>query len=224
MNEKSANADPLATDLVERYLQGRLSEEELEAFEELLLLDPQAAAAVEDAERLRRGLRQVMAEDERAAAAPMLAKVVPLERPSWRRWALPLAAAAMLAVAVAPLLFGPGEAPVAREIRLAQLRGGEGPLLTLGDSAEQLRFSLEMIGSDVSGPFRVSLRRGAQVLVVKEGIARNHEGALAVEIAAGQLEPGALEFRVETMDTPPRPAGRFRFVAEPATPPAPPGG
>jgi hypothetical protein len=219
MNERSANADPLATDLVERYLLGRLSESELEAFEELLLLDPEAAAAVEDAERLRRGLREVAAEDAQAAEPPP-AKVVPFKRPGWRRWALPLAAAAILGVAVAPRLFGPGEGSPAREISLAQLRGGEGPLLTLGDPAERLRFSLEM-NTDLPGPYRVILRRGEQVLLVQEGIVRVAGRPVWVEITAGQLEPGELEFRVETMDTPPRPAGRLQLVVEPAARPPP---
>ena len=102
-----------------------------------------------------------------------------------------------------------------------ELRGGEGPLLTVGDPAERLHFALEM-NTDLPGPFRIRLRRGGQVLLTLEGLEKEPGPKLVVEIGASQLAPGSLEFQVETMDTPPRPAGRFQFVVEPAAP-APPG-
>lgn len=225
------SGDPLAGDLVERYLLGQLSEAEAQAFEEYLLVHPEAAAAVEDAERLRRGLRVVEAED--AAAAPPATppgKVAPLRRPGWRRWAAPLAAAALLAVALGPRLFAPrpagekppgGPPPPVREIVLAQLRGqpGDGPVLTLGDARELLLFSLEK-SAEFPGPFRFSLRRDGAVLMTKDGLLADPRRPLTIGIYGGSLTPGPLELVVETMDTPPRPVGRYSVLIEPAPAPS----
>lgn len=219
----AAAAGPIGPDpdLIERYLSRRMTPEQEAAFEEHLLENPAAAAAVEDAERLRRGLRRMAAEDA-AADRPQ-----PASRSFFPRRLLPLAAAALVALALLPFgwsrqevgrlereLAAARDAPApAAILMLRALRGGAEdplPVLELGRPDEMLVFALEKTAAE-PGPYRVALRSGERLLLTLDGLAADGQGRLVFVLPAHRLEPGRLELVAESAGDPPRPAGRFRF-------------
>ncbi len=243
MKDEERPQSLLETDLIERYLQLRLNEAEEAAFEEYLLAHPEAALAVEDAQRLERGLRRweaeggALGEPQDAAPAPVVA------HPRFRRqrYLAPLAALAALVVAAVllPSLLSrrepapvpapapsrsaaPSPAAAPTVVTLSPLRGGPGdgggPVLQLGDPAELLAFALEKTRG-VPGPYRVTLLQAGRKVWSQEGLAADSEGPLVLAVEARLLPAGAAEFLAESLADPPQELGRFPFEIEPA--PAP---
>lgn len=239
MREEQQPENVLETDLVERYLQRRLTEAEEAAFEEYLLAHPEAALAVEDAERLQRGLRRWEAEGGALGADAVPASwAAPAAGPprapaaAWRRFAAPrylaplaaLAALVVAAVLLPPLLQhrespqpAPGRPGPATLLTLSPLRGGpgqgSGPVLTLGDPGELLTISLEK-RRGVPGPYRVTLLQDGRKVWSHEGLAADSEGPLVLAIEARLLPPGRAELVAESLVSPPQEVGRFPFEIE----------
>lgn len=239
MKEEQPGSPVLATDLVERYLQRRMSDEEEAAFEEYLLLHPAAAQAVADAERLQRGLRRWEEEGGALGTAAASPAPAPAAAPpaGWRRFATlrrlaPYAALAALLAAALMLPSAlsrrgeprPAPAPPAQGpsfVTLSPLRGGPGgagglPLLRLGDPAELIYFALEKTRG-VPGPYRVRLLQAGREVWRQEGLAAASEGPLMLAVEARLLPPGPAEFLAESQADPPQEVGRFSL--EIAAPP-----
>ena len=122
-----------AASIAERYVTGRLAPEEAAAFEEHYLDCPDCCARVEAAERLQRGLRRLA---EQAAAG------APVSRPWNRSPRLALAAAALLAVALAPAWMEHREIASLRS-DLARTKVEQGSADRLKGELQQARRDLE---------------------------------------------------------------------------------
>jgi len=127
----------------ERYVTGRLPPEEAAEFEEHYLDCPPCIARVEAAERLQRGLRRLA--EEAAVQGPRVRRA--------SRWSrsprLALAAAAMLAVALAPAVL---ELRQIRRLRsdLAETRGALAQAKVEKGSAASIQGQLEQTRRDLA--------------------------------------------------------------------------
>jgi hypothetical protein len=154
-----------AENIAERYVTGRLAPETVADFEEHYLDCPACCTRVEAAERLERGFRR-LAEDA-AAGAPLVQRARWTPSPRWG-----LAAAAMLAVALLPGVYG------LREVE--RLRGD---LATTHEALERA----EAAGAGKVAPERLATLEG-ELQKTRQELAAEAEKreTLAREVAAGR--------------------------------------
>jgi hypothetical protein len=192
------------TDIVRDYLAGRLSDGDALAFEERVAREPKLVGALEEFLRMREGLEVLR---ERGT----LPEVLAAPPPAWRRYALPLAAAAAVAaVAVgvqflgrAPVvaasladlrLAAPAPAQVVAEYSLATTRGAAGgPALDLPPAGA---LELKVLVSGPAGAaYRLALRRlevsgaASEVGSVARAL-RDASGFVVAYVDASRLAPG----------------------------------
>ncbi|MEM9553621.1 MAG: hypothetical protein AAGC60_05130 [Acidobacteriota bacterium] len=204
--------------VIERYVTGRLTDDEVARFEEYFLEHPECAAEVRLAQRLHRGLEAVAAQDVMTASVATSA---------WTRWlrhrgAL-LLVLLLVGVALLPLsllrridrLEGDLQAAQSPRVNtpifeLSAFRGvdlGTAPphLLTLSSEPEWIVLTLALTHAELPA-YRVELRRTA---------ARDSTDDLLWE--AANLRPDSLERLVITLPSSLLPAGDYELRAEGTT-------
>ena len=210
--------------VIERYVTGRLTEEEVARFEEYFLEHPECAAEVRMAQRLQRGLEAV------AAQEVVKASVATSAGASWlrHRFAL-LVPVLLLAVALLPLLLlqridrleddlqaaqrPQGNTPI---FELSAFRGadlGTAPphLLTLSAEPEWIVLTLALTNPDLP-EYRVALSpQEGEPLWESEDLQADPLGRLVISLPSTLLPAGDYEIRAEGMtgDAAPVSAGRF---------------
>ncbi len=187
--------------VVERYLSGRLTEEELAAFEERCLWDPETLDELEVAEKLREGLREVGAERSATATRGPVARW--LLSPQWAA-----AASVMLVVSLGTtggLLLSQSRSPddtalaTARVYSIEMMRGGGSPSTVVRVSPAD-RWVVLLVYPDMSRHerFRASLLRAGEHDPVWEAsdIPAGTAESLAVSVQAALLAPGDYRLQV----------------------------
>ena len=189
-------------ELIEKYVAGRLSEPEAQAFEDYCLANPEFARQVEYEQRLKAGLTEVA----RGSTAEFVRSDHPL------RWSLAAAAGLILAVAVMFYVWNPvsrGGAPAmlaavtdatphdVAYLRLALVRGSDTePALPRG------MVRVEIVGLfDLGNSYSVALDRLGQNKEIDTVATLNDQRpsspvSLEVIIDSKQLRPGPYSLRV----------------------------
>ena len=192
------------SETVREYLAGRLSDADALAFEERVAREPKLVGAVEEFLRLREGLEVLRDKGQ-------LPELLAAPPPAWRRFAIPLAAAAAVAaVAIgmqilgrAPVMAGSvadlrltPSAPAATvaEYSLAAMRGGpDAPALDLPLAGA---LELKVLVPGAAGTmYRLALRRveasgAATEIGSATGLRRDASGFVVAFVDAARLEPG----------------------------------
>jgi|SRR5690606_7318854 len=189
--------------VIERYLQGKLTPSEEEAFEETYLGDPELVEQLELTERLRDGLGELALRGELPEPRP--------RRPRAFFGSVPYAAAATVLLAASLVL---SSALYVQNVELRDLVSGDVPAFrieplfaTRGDAHVIARpddgeWILLMVdpGSYDFETFRVTLRASqpfAAPILQTSGIEPGYEEALAVPVPGDRLAPGNYEVIVE---------------------------
>lgn len=198
--------------MVERYLQGRLTADEAQAFEEAYLADPALLDELLLTDRLREGIRDAAAAGELAGPA---SAAMPSSRASrWRATfgSVPYAAAATVLLGVS-LVFS---AVLLVENRgLEQTSGAESgaapthllPLVSVrGDAANRLEappadeWAVLLVDAGYSeyDDYRATLTRGAgREVAALEGLSPSYDGRVGLGVPGSALTPGDYELRLE---------------------------
>ena len=184
--------------VIERYLQGRLTADEETAFEEAYIGDPDLFQELKTADSLRRGLELHEADQQglerptpsaRADAAP--------------RYALAASLVAGIALASSAYLFVENQALRGDDVTADAAPGRVVPLLTVRgdepnriDAATSSDWTVLLLdpGFTLYERYRATLvRRGAAeaaALLSVDGLTPSYEGQLAVVVPSGLLTPG----------------------------------
>ena len=195
--------------VIERYLHGRLTPQEEEAFEEAYLADPALLEEIQLAEKLRDGLRELPQSEHGAA---------PARRPRWLeltgspRYGLAASLLAGLAVLASASLYlenqtlksGAGAPAAAGNVRLLPLvavRGAGDPNVNAAPRGEETTVLLLDAGFTDYDRYRAMLVRrngaaGTELLRVDD-LVPSYEGLLALGVPARLLEAGSYEVRLE---------------------------
>jgi hypothetical protein len=195
-----------SSELVERYLQGRLSPAEEQAFEEAYLADPRLLEEVQLAERLRGGLRDWAA----AEHSPR-----PVARPRWvalvssPRYGIAASFAAAVGLVAAGALYvgnerlqapeaGFSAARHARVLPLMSVRGAGAVNAIAAPSADEWTVLLLDTGFADYDVFGAALLRAGsdEELLRLDGMAAS-DGMVAFGVPASALPPGRYEIRLE---------------------------
>lgn len=220
--------------VAERYVAGRLSEEEAALFEEHYLDCQACIDRVEDAERLQRGLRRV-AEQETVKAVQLgiVARLAAWSRSRQAGLVLPL----LLLIAVLPAGLqyrqlrqvrqdlDQAKSELAAAFRpqanteiflLSPFRGGgpldPGPVNQISLSAEPEWIVLSLEPSDEHPAYRATLIRDEQTEVWQASdLVLDPQGTVVVSFHSTFLSPDEYQLRLEGLpaDGEPVPAGRF---------------
>lgn len=168
-----------AEDVAERYVTGRLSEEEAARFEQHFMDCRDCAERVEAAERLQRGLAAVAAEEAATAAAVQAGLLGALLRLARSRRAMALAVAGLVALALLPAGLALRQA--------ARLRG----------ELERTRAALETVGAE--GAQAGAGQAGALERELESADRRlaAREGQLTAELSAERGRSGDLARQLE---------------------------
>jgi hypothetical protein len=193
---------------IERYLQGRLSPAEEEAFEEAYLADPALLRELQLAERLREGLRD--AAGEQASSVP--------PRRGWLdvaaspRYGIAASLLAVAALATTVLMYAENRslripAPTAvaasgmRLLPLVTVRGGgDANVIPAQTGDEWTVLMLDAGFTDYAHYRAVLVRRdaGAEHEIVRvDALRPTYEGYLALGVPSRLLAPGAYEVRLQ---------------------------
>lgn len=192
-------------DLIERYLQGRLSPEEEQAFEEAYLADPRLLEEVRLAERLRAGLRDLEASGV-PRAAPKSGFLSFAGSPRYGLAASFVAAVALLAagglylenVRLESAAGGFGTARYTRLLPLVQVRGAGEPNVVAAPAADEWTVLLLDTGFADYERFNAALLRAGsgEVLLRLDGIVAR-DGTVAFGMPGSALAPGRYEVLLE---------------------------
>ena len=196
--------------VIERYLHGRLTPQEEEAFEEAYLADPALLEELELAEKLRDGLRELPQSEHGAA---------PARRPRWLeltgspRYGLAASLLAGLAVLASASLYlenqtlkgGAGAPPAAagnmRLLPLVAVRGaGDANVIAAPRGDETTVLLLDAGFTDYDRYRAVLVRRsgGASTELLRvDDLVPTYEGRLALGVPARMLAAGDYEVRLE---------------------------
>lgn len=202
--------------LIEKYVQGRMSEAEADAFEDACVANPELAKQVEFEQRIKLGFVHV--------ARGSTAEFVKSES-TWR-WMLPLAASVLIFV-TAGIYLGQQIANAHRQIlaavtttaqregasmRLALVRGVDGaPHLPAG------KVRVEIIGLfDPGQPYSVALdyfdqKHGIVTVAALYGQSPSSPVTLEVMVNGDQLDSGSYFLRVSKQDSDEEPLD-FSFI------------
>ena len=192
------------SDLVERYLQGRLTPAEEQAFEEAYLADPRLLEELELAERLREGLE----DQEAAAGAPQAA-----QRRDWLalasspRYGIAASFVAAVALVAAGALYvqnirleggGFSAARHTRVLPLVAVRGAAAANAIAAPAPDEWTVLVLDTGFADYDVFSASLLRaesGEELLRLDDIVAT--DGTVAFGLPGGALRPGRYEVRLE---------------------------
>jgi hypothetical protein len=191
--------------VIERYLQGKLSPAEEEQFEEAYLADPELLSELKLAERLRDGMKDLS--DELRAAAPK-------PRARWRQIAAsPSYGIAASLVAAAALLtsgtllwqsseFGGGASSFAsvsrtRVLPLVSVRGASNPNTVAAPAADEWTVLLVDAGlGDYDRYTATLLDSSGRTLVSLDDLTPTPDGSVALGFPGRALAPGSYEVRL----------------------------
>jgi hypothetical protein len=191
---------------IERYLSGRLTAAEEQAFEEAYLADPRLLEAVELTERLRLGFAD--------AAAVQAAPPRPAARAGWLglvsspRYGIAASLVAAVALAAASVLFvqnqelgttGTNVARHTRVLSLVAVRGGAGNANEISaPSAGEWTVLMLDTGFAAYDSFNAALLRAGtnEELLRLNGITAS-DGMVAFGLSGSALPPGRYEIRLE---------------------------
>lgn len=215
--------------IVERYLLGCLTPEEVTRFEAHYLDCPECVESLELGKTLRDGLREVAASEgtERVhgGAVAWLARRGPVLRG--------VLAAALLALVVLPwALLAPGLDRLGGELAgveaprlhppvyaLSAERSGSGAApstrITLGPKPERVVLELQLPPEQSAGTYRLRLREvGGQTLWQRDGVEPDAKGRVTVSVHSSWLEASAYIIELDTLTAEghARSAGRFAFA------------
>ncbi len=201
-------------DVVERYVAGKLTSDEEARFEEHYLDCPACIGAVEDAERLRRGLELVAAQ-ELAARRTALAAAAALLRS--RPGALVASLVLVLALLPAGLAWRQAgrldnELDATRRelederrprintpiLTLAPFRAGEPPVqqISLAPEPEWIVLAIELSDS-AEASYRAALSQADGTLVWEaSGLVPSYLGTLSLSLHSSSLPPGEYVLRI----------------------------
>jgi hypothetical protein len=177
------------------YIDGRLSGDELEAFEMALFHDPVLLDDVEATRALQRGLREL-------ATQPVIGQVAPKPAPAQRL--LPMAAAAFLLGAALPgaLLWRYATSTSGGKVQIVSVEtfrsGPERPAApTYAIEAGVDRVVLEFGAVSVTGTdeFTIELRRG-DAIVHREHALKPDADLLRIDVSADRLGAGDYVARI----------------------------
>lgn len=215
------------SELVERYLQGRLTPAEEEAFEEAYLADPRLLEQVQLAERLREGLREHAAGE--AEAEPRRGWLAVAAAPRYGIAASFVAAVALVAAGTLYVqnqaLQGSGGFGAARHTRvlpLVSVRGDGDPNVMTAPAPDEWTVLLLDTGFADYDVFAAELRpEGSDARVRLDGMVAT-DGTVAFGMPGRVLSAGSYEVRLEggRRDWPPGRAleelSRTRLTVTPA--------
>jgi hypothetical protein len=198
--------------LVERYLQGTLSNEEAEAFEEAFLASPELLDQLEAAERLRQGLRDLQTVEGQAFARKN--RGFPGSLLHSPRYALAATVFLAVSLVVSGGMFtqtillaersGPGTSAV-QIVALETVRGvtGDEPFNVLepGEPGSQVVLMVDP-GFEPYAHFRATITRlgeadTAQTVLQVDELQPGYEDMLALSLPASMLEAGDYAVQVD---------------------------
>lgn len=198
--------------MVERYLQGRLTPDEAQAFEEAYLSDPALLDELQLTDRLREGIRDAAAAGE--LGEPASAATASARASRWRATfgSVPYAAAATVLLGVS-LVFS--AALLVENRGLEQASGPESraaptrllPLVSVrGDAANRLEappageWAVLLVDAGFTDydDYRATLTRsaGGEVAAL-EGLSPSYDGRVGLGVPGSALTPGDYELRLE---------------------------
>jgi len=193
--------------VVERYLAGKLSPEDEQAFKEAYLADPALLEEVKLAERLREGLRGLPDSERRPNPALRPRWLAVAGSPRYGIAATLVAAAALLASGV--LYFqssGPGARGAAtlagasrtRVLPLVSVRGAGNPNTISAPAADEWTVLLLDAGLADYDRYRAVLgRAGGEEILRLDDLTPSFEGMVALGLPGRLLTPGSYEIRLE---------------------------
>jgi hypothetical protein len=196
------------TQVIERYLQGKLSAADEEAFEEAYMADPALLGELKLAERLREGFRG-LPEEDRALRSPPRARWLEIaSSPRYGIAASLVAAAALLSSGVMYLqdsgfgALGAGQfasASNTRVLPLVTVRGAGNPNSIAAPSADEWTVLLLDTGLGEYDRYRAVLTRagGGEELLRLDGMTPTYEGMVALGFPGRLLPPGDYEIRLD---------------------------
>jgi hypothetical protein len=196
--------------MVERYLQGRLTADEEQAFEEAYLSDPALLDELKLTETLRDGLRR---EAVAGRAGPTAAVAGARDGP-WRRAfaSVPYAAAATVLLGVSLTLSGVlvvenrrleqagSDAAAARILTLVSVRGSDAANRIDTPRAGEISVLAFDAGFGDYADYRVTLTRAgdaADPLVQLGGLVPSYDGEISIGVPSSALTPGNYEISLE---------------------------
>jgi hypothetical protein len=191
------------TEVIERYLGGRLSAAEEQAFEEAYLADPELLEELEAAERLRTGLQDL--HGGAAGGVPRRSRWVELMSSPRYGIAASLVAVVALASATALYVQGRGSQPgssftanaATRLLPLVSVRGADNPNEIAVPAPGEWTVLLLDPGFGNYDTYRAVLASvDGQELLRLDGLTPTYEELLAVGMPGAVLAPGEYEIRV----------------------------
>jgi hypothetical protein len=192
--------------VIERYLQGKLSAADEQAFEEAYLADPELLEEVQLAERLRDGFKDLPAEQRAPTAAPRSRWLELASSPRYGIAASLVAAAALLSSGVLYLQdssFGAGGAGAfsgarhTRVLPLVAVRGAGNPNVVAAPAADEWTVLMLDTGFGNYDRYRAVLVRGGDELLRLDGMTSTADGMVALGLPGSLLPPGDYEIRLD---------------------------
>jgi hypothetical protein len=196
------------TQVIERYLQGKLSPADEDAFEEAYMRDPELLGELQLAERLREGFKG-LPEEDRALRTPPPSRWLELaSSPRYGIAASLVAAAALLSSGVLYLqdsgfgTRGAGQfagASNTRVLPLVTVRGAGNPNSIAAPSADEWTVLLLDTGLGDYDRYRAVLMRAGsgEELLRLDGMTPTYEGMVALGFPGRLLPPGDYEIRLD---------------------------
>lgn len=193
--------------VIERYLQGKLSAADEEAFEEAYMTDPELLGEVQLAERLREGFNSLPAEQRAATAAPRSGWLELAGSPRYGIAASLVAAAALVTsgalyfeqqgMSAGGMSFASASSP--RIVPLLTVRGASNPNTIVAPAADELTVLLVDTGLGSYDSYRAVLTRvgGKEELLRLDGLTPTYEGMVALGLPGRVLTAGNYELRLE---------------------------
>jgi hypothetical protein len=193
--------------VIERYLQGKLSAADEEAFEEAYMTDPELLGEVQLAERLREGLNGLPAEQRAAPAKPRSRWLELAGSPRYGIAASLVAAAALVTsgalyfeqqgIGAGGVSFAGASSP--RIVPLLSVRGSANPNTIVAPGANELTVLLVDAGLGDYDSYRAVLTRpgASDELVRLDGLTPAYEGMVAIALPDRALAAGNYEIRLE---------------------------
>lgn len=211
MNESNSNNKLM----IERYLLGRMSDEEAASFEERFLASEALLDELEAAERLQQGLQTVAAVDKADGRTNTRAETGVSSLFHSPRYAMAASFLLLVSLGVSShlmrqnsLLESAGHAPVAQVVELVSVRSLAGDpvnVLDLGEETSGFTLMLDP-GFEPYDRHRATVLRvpdnGAPRLVwqvdgLQPGLEEGYEDMLALNLPVAVLEKGIYEIRLE---------------------------